>query len=111
MTQYASVEDLTADEISDNTEDVTLPNGRVVKVRGLSRYEHMLIAKNTEDGNVIERRMLRYGMVEPKMTEDQAEAWQRNGRTDVVKFATEAIRNLSGFGDGADKSGVDQVRD
>lgn len=104
MTEYASVEDLTSDEVSDNTRDVTLPNGRVVRVRGMSRMELMLSRKGTEDAGEIERRMLSYCMVAPEMTVRQVEAWQKASGPMVIAPVTEAIRELSGLGEGADKS-------
>jgi hypothetical protein len=104
MTEYASVDDLTADEISDNTRDVALSNGRVVKVRGMSRMELMLSRKGTEDAGEIERRMLSYCMVAPTMTVEQVKAWQKATGPMVIAPVTETIRELSGLGEGADKS-------
>jgi hypothetical protein len=102
--EYASVEDLVADQLSDNTRDVTLSDGRTVKVRGMSRMELLLSRKGTEDAGEIERRMLAYCMVQPKMTAQQVTAWQKATGPMVMAPVTEAIRDLSGLGEGADKS-------
>ena len=111
MTEYASPEDLAADEVCENTDDVTLPNGKVVKVRGLSRFELLLNGKNTEDSALIERRNVACCMVEPKMTEKQVEAWQKASGPKVLALVTAKIRDLSGLGEGAANSDVDEVRD
>lgn len=106
MTEYASFDDLnTAEELA--TEDVTLPNGKVVKVRGLSRFEYMLAGKDNDgDANKFENQFLRFGLVEPKLTVEQAEKWRKTANTKVVGPVSEAIRRLSGLGDDADKSDV-----
>lgn len=104
MTEYASVDDLLVDQFSADTADVTLSNGQTVKVRGMSRMELLLTRKGTEDAGEIERRMLAYCMVEPKMTVGQAGAWQKATGPMVIAPVTERIRDLSGLGEGADKS-------
>jgi hypothetical protein len=106
MTEYASVDDLVADEVTDNTADVTLPGGRVVKVRGLTRYELLLNGKNTDDVALIERRNVATCMVEPPMTEKQVEQWQKAKNPIALGLVTTAIRDLSGLGEGAGKSDV-----
>lgn len=106
MTQYASPDDLLAEEGS--TADVTLPNGKVVKVRGLTRFELILNGKNTEDSALIERRNVATCLLEPRMTEKQVEAWQKSpGSVQAFAKVSEAIRDLSGLGEGAGKSHVD----
>ena len=111
MTEYASTDDLLAGDGPDTT-DVTLPNGKVVKVRGLTRFELIVNGKGTEDAALIERRNVATCMVEPRMTEGQVEAWQkRPGSVKALADVTTAIRDLSGLGEGAAKSGVDEVRD
>ncbi len=103
MTEYASVEDLTtADEPA--TEDVELPGGKAVRVRGMTRMELMLSRKGADDPAVIEQRMLSYCLVEPRMTAKQVEAWQKASGPMVIAPVTEKIRELSGLGAGADKS-------
>jgi hypothetical protein len=105
MTEYASIEDLTA-VVAPDTRDVELAGGMVVKVRGMTRMEMMLTRKNTDDTEVIEQRMLAFCMVEPRLTPGQAAAWQKATGPMVIAPVTEAIRELSGLGEGADKSSV-----
>lgn len=104
MTEYASLADLTEGDVTGTTRDVELPNGKSVKVRGMTRFEMMLSRKGTEDATVVEQRMLSYCLVEPRMTPKQVEAWQKATTPMVIAPVTEAIRELSGLGEGADKS-------
>lgn len=105
MTEYASIEDLTT-AVAQETRDVELAGGKVVKVRGMTRMEMMLTRKNTEDTEVVEQRMLAFCMVEPRLSPGQAAAWQKATGPMVIAPVTEAIRKLSGLGEGADKSSV-----
>ncbi len=104
MTEYASIDDLTA-AVEPETKDVTLPDGKVVKVRGLTRIELLLSAKGTDDTALVERRNVAACMVEPRMTLQQVEAWQkRPGSVVAIGDVTTAIQELSGLGEGAAKS-------
>lgn len=112
MTEYASAEDLEAGDLDLDGEDVTLPSGRVVRVRGLSRHELMFNGKGTEESEVIERRNVVSCMVVPKMTLQQVEKWQRNSPAGGdFKVLSEKIRDLSGMGQGAAKRSVDGAGD
>lgn len=105
MTQYATSEDLfSANQIE--TEDVNLINGLTVQVKGLSRFEYMLIGNNTDDANVIEGRLIRFGMINPKLDTDQIEHWQKNAPAGVISGVSNAIRRLSRIGEDAEKSDV-----
>ena len=109
---YASVNDLLSDDISGNTREVELPGGRRVVVRGLSRAELLAGGKGADgDAAEIERRNLAACMVTPALTYAQAAEWQRSSSPAVIALVSNAIRDLSGFGEGADKSGVDPARD
>jgi hypothetical protein len=104
---YASADDLVAGDLELDGEDVTLPSGRRVRVRGLSRHELMFNGKGTEDSEVIERRNIVSCLVEPRMTLAQVEKWQRNGKAGGdLRYLSEIIRDASGMGQGADKSGL-----
>lgn len=114
MTEYASVDDLTAETGEDATPDIPLPSGKTVRVRGLSRFEWFLAGKgnNDSDPNVFETRMVAMGMVAPPMTEKQVEKWRkRPGSSPDVGVVSDKIRELSGHGEGADKSNLRNVRD
>lgn len=106
-TKYASADDLAAGDLNLDGEDLTLPSGRTVRVRGLSRFELMLNGKGTEDSSVIERRNVATCLVEPKMTEAQVGAWQKKSSAGGdFRALSEKIRDLSGLGEGAGKSDV-----
>jgi hypothetical protein len=104
MTDYASVEDLTSDTAEAHGEDFTLTSGKVVRLRGLTREEHLWIGKGTEDPGEIEARMLSKAMIQPPMTLAQVKAWQKSGLSSTVSEISDRIQGLSGFGKGADKS-------
>lgn len=104
-TEYAQFDDLLT-PVADMTEDVDLGDGRVIKVRGLTRYELILSGKGTDDATLVERRNLAACVVEPKLTLAMAEKWQKSSTPDVIAKVTIAIRRLSGLGEGAPKSDV-----
>lgn len=105
MATYAKIDDLFGNGEVD-MEDVELGNGIVVRVRGLTRYELLLNAKNVEDAAEIECRNLVTCMVEPKMTHEQVTKWQQSSPPGVIGKVTDAIRRLSGLGEGQPKSDV-----
>jgi hypothetical protein len=108
---YSSADDLIAGDLGDG-EDVTLPSGKTVRVRGLSRYELIFNGKGTEDSGLIERRNVVSAVLEPKLTLPQVEAWQRSSRAGGdFKALSETIRDLSGLGEGAQKSEVATASD
>lgn len=107
MTEYASLDDLTA--CGDGAEDLTLPSGKVVRVRGLSRFEWFLVGKKANDhdgdGGVAETLLLKMGLVAPELSETQADRWRKQpGAGPDVAAASNKIRALTGVGEGADKS-------
>jgi len=77
-----------------------------VKVRGLTRGE-VFMTQKAGDTEAHERRIVAFGMVDPPMNEDDVKQWQRNSPAGEL----DKIRQLSGLGEGADKSGVPDVRD
>lgn len=105
MTEYANFEDISPAIEGDGGEDFTLPSGKVVRLRGQSRYELVLSGKGTEDAGVIEARNLRNGIVAPKLTAGQVDALYRNPKAAPDVYAMlQKIRELSGLTEGADKS-------
>jgi hypothetical protein len=111
-TDYASFDDLiTATNVVDDARDVTLPSGRRVRVRGLSRYEIHHGGK-MDDAFQLECFNLSTCLVQPKITRDQAAAWIRKATAggDIAEL-TKVIRDLSNFGKEAEKRDVPEVRD
>jgi hypothetical protein len=109
--KYATVDDLTA-RVEHPTRDVTLPNGKVVKVRGLTRAELIAGGQATEDPAEVERRNVAVCLLAPRMTVAEVRRWQKlPGSVAALAAISNAIRDLSGLGEGAQKSDVDQARD
>lgn len=105
MTEYANPADLIEDDLGE--EDFLLPSGRLVRLKGLSRHALIFAGKDTEDSALIERRNVKACLVEPRMSMEQIEAWQKHSRAGGdFKALSERIRDMSGLGQGADKSGV-----
>ena len=106
MTTYASADDLTAGDLGEG-EDLTLPSGRKLRVRPLSRHGLINAGKGTEDASLVERRNVKACLVQPVMTMEQIETWQRKSKAGGdFKVLSEWIRDKSGLGEGADKSAV-----
>jgi hypothetical protein len=109
---YASAASLLTPVEEAETVDVKLPNGAAVKVRGLTRKELLDSGAGTEDTALIEARNVAAGLVRPAMTLAQVQQWQRSaGTVRIFADVTNAIRDLSGLGEGAGKSDVDQAGD
>lgn len=103
---------LTADRVSLNTDTVDIPGVGSVVVRGLSRFEFLVAQKKHPDDTLRQERfILSTALVDPVLTEDDVADWQKaSGPNEINEVAT-AINRLSGIGQGADKSGVPEVRD
>lgn len=101
----ATFASLTAEKVADTVVEVELSDGTTALVRGMTRMEIHLGGKGTEDHAVIEARNLSYGLIDPKLSYEQARAWmsQVSAGGDLAKI-TRTIRDLSGLGPGADKS-------
>jgi len=88
------------------SEEVEIPGVGTVTLRGLSRYELHLAGKGTEDPALVERRMISYAMVDPQLSVDDVEQWQKVSPAGELGPVTEKLRELSGLAEGAAKSGV-----
>src|SRR3546814_749313 len=106
-----------ADTASGLPEDTVEVDGMgSVLVRGLSRGEVFAMQKSKADGGIKdeqawERRMLSIGLVDPAMTEAEVGEWQRVSPAGEMEPVGQKIRELSALDEGADKSGVSDVRD
>lgn len=106
---YATFDDLTEADALVETRDVTLPSGKKVCVRGLTRFEIHLGGK-IDDPAKLEAFNLSTCVLKPKLTREQATAWMKRATAggDIAAVTT-VIRDLSGLGAGADKSPVQEV--
>lgn len=86
-------------------DDVEIPGVGTVRVRGLSRDE-VLAAQKASTFAEFERHLVSYGMVDPELTLSEAGQWQMASPAGEMEPVTEKIRDLSGVGDDASKSGV-----
>lgn len=85
-------------------DDVDIPGVGTVRVRGLSRYEVMVSQRGNKGGTIaVERVMLRYGMVDPILTEDEVAEWQKASPAGEIEPVARRISELSGLRQGADK--------
>ena len=102
--QYASVDDLIASTLTE--EDHTLPSGRRVRIRALSRAEVLRIQKLGKDNVVkLEAETVAAGLVAPRLTVEQASRWQAaDAAGGDIGNLMEAIRDLSGLSEGAAKA-------
>ena len=82
-----------------------------VRVRALSRIEVFLAQQVIEDEPAFERKILRFGMVDPQLTEAEAGRWQKASPAGELQPVLDKIRKLSKMDDAASKSGVPDVRD
>lgn len=87
-------------------EIVDLPSGGQVRVRGLSRDEALEVREmeaNADRDNVLVAR----GLVDPVMSIDDVKAWAAlpGSAGDIAEIGM-TIGHLSGFSEGAGKSGV-----
>jgi hypothetical protein len=86
--------------------DVELAGVGTIRIRGLRRVDTFAVRAAGDDVAAMNRTVLAFGMVQPAMTEDQAEQWMRVASSDIVGRVVEAIFDLSGMGKDAQKSGV-----
>lgn len=104
MTEYASADDLLAETADNAAVDFILSSGKTVRLRGLTRAEHLWIGKGTDDPAEIEARMLSKALVSPAMSVAKVKQWQSTGSSKAVSEISDKIQGLSGFGEGAAKS-------
>lgn len=101
---YASLDDLFGAGAMPE-EDVELPSGRTVRVRGLNRQEFLIAsASSARSALELERANLAAALVAPRMTPDQVARWQTTAAAGELVPVVDAVRRLSGMADGAAKS-------
>lgn len=91
-------------------DDVDVPGVGTVRVRGLNRIEAMQVS-SAGGPEAIERRMLAFGMVDPKLTEDEVKEWQRASAAGEMEAVSARIAELSGLSPGAGKETYKSFRD
>lgn len=103
--------------------DSGMPEDRVevagvgeITVRGLTRYEVMLMRKATDSENiegsralVLEQKLLSMAMVEPAMSEEDVKQWQKISLAGELQPVVQRVQELSGMTDDATKSGPEKA--
>lgn len=101
---YASKDDLLSED-QIGTEDVELPSGKVVKVRGLTLGE---VRQLPPDDQTLGTLVL--GLVEPKLTLDEARLWRERAPAGDPTAVIVVIQRLSGMDGGAAKAAYKSIR-
>lgn len=86
-------------------DDFEIPGVGTVRVRALSRGEVFRVQK-LDDVGAYERKVLHFGMVAPAMSEIDVGNWQEACPAGELDPVVNKIKELSGLGDDADKSGL-----
>lgn len=94
-------------------DDVEVPGIGTFRVRGLSRYEVMLVRKLADgDEAVFERKMMAMCILAPyTMTEAEVEQWQRAAPADEMAPLSDRIGELSGLSEVSEKNAYKSVPD
>lgn len=91
---------------------VAIPGVGEVRVRGLSRWEVLTAQREQSKGvGAMERVMLRFGLVDPALTEDEVARWQKSSPAGEIEPVARRIAELSGIAPGADKEAYKSFRD
>jgi hypothetical protein len=97
---------LLADRVSDKIAEVEIEGVGTVTVRALSRFEMIQGGKLADDPMAQERFILSRAMVDPQMGEHDVAAWQKSSIPGEINKVATVVNQLSGIGQGADKSSV-----
>jgi hypothetical protein len=90
---------------------VELPSGQgSVTVRGLSRNEAVAVQKYAEDVGELEVQAITRGLLDPKLTEDEARTWRDVTVAADVQAVMEAISELSSMDANAGKGPTSRSR-
>lgn len=89
--------------------DVELDGVGTVRVRALTRADVMW-SRGAKGDDAQECRMLSRALVDPVLTPDECATWSEMAPAGEFVKVMDAVRDLSGMGDGAAKSGVSRVR-
>lgn len=91
------------------TRDVDVPGLGAVQVRSLTRAE-VFAFQSAPDPSKLETKMLAAALLAPKLTEAEAEEWAAASPADEITPVIDAILELSGMKEGADKEAMKSFR-
>jgi len=95
--------------IAPASETITVRPGVSVTVRGLTRVQ-MLAVNDYETVTDKEAWMLHCALVDPALTFEEAQAWERTAPAGEIEPVTLIIQRLSGMDEGAGKRAYKSVR-
>lgn len=90
------------------TREVPIEDVGIVTVRALSREE--VKACKDDNGKTQENKLIARGMVDPVLTPEEVSEWLDEAPAGDSLAVMDAIADLSGMAEGAQKSGVPDVR-
>lgn len=97
---------LLADRVTGTTAEVEIEGVGTITVRALSRWEMIQGGKLADDPMGQERFILSKAMVDPPMAEHDVAEWQKCSPPGEINKVAAKVNELSGIGQGADKSSV-----
>lgn len=100
MTEYASKDSLF--EAITTEKDFTLPDGKVVRIRAMTRQQAHEIS-GMKSAALIEQAGISYGLAEPKLTRSEVERWMQAAPSGYFEELSKAITDLSGMTPDAEK--------
>lgn len=89
-------------------EELALEGVGTVTVRALTRAEALEVRGKELPYEELERKLIAYAMVEPKLTADDVKAWQEVSPAGQLEAVTDAIIRLSGMEKAAQKAAYQQ---
>lgn len=93
-TTYATADDLFVVDLPE--EDYSLPSGKSLRIRGLTRAEMMRAGKLEDNRPRQEQYLLSTAVLVPRLTEQDVARWQRAKVFMEVEKVARAINRLSG---------------
>lgn len=91
-------------------EELELEGVGTVTVRALTRAEALEVRGKELPYEELERKLIAAAMVEPKLTAEDVEAWQKVSPAGQLEVVTDAIIRLSGMEKAAQKAAYQQFR-
>lgn len=91
-------------------EEVEIPGVGTVRVRALTRGEALQVQGVESDVAELERKLIAWAMVEPKLTENEVKTWQDSSPAGELQTITEAIVRLSGMEQHAQREAMKKFR-
>lgn len=91
--------------------EMEIPGVGTIKVRALTRGEALQVQGKEMAVADLERKLLSWAMVEPKLTEDDVRAWQDASPAGELQDVVDEIIRLSGMEKAAAKAAYQKFRD